>query len=358
MPTLRSTFELQPNGLNAARHIFATVVVFSHAFEVGNYGLDPLKVPTGLTTGDLGVAFFFAVSGFLLARSWSRNPNWKIFLWHRFLRIFPAFWVCLGLCGLVLYPLWVLLQEDSFNSVNWDQALGYITSNALLRIRQPGIGGMFSGHPADGVINGSLWSLFPEFLCYLLVLVLGAAGTLRQRLGPALAFGFILLALGMSLTPVALRSHTGTSLFPPLFYIGKLLYVSSFFAGGILLFVFADKAPISWWTWTGCFTAFAMILFTPSPITRAFLPVAVPYLAISGSCLMPFNRFDGIGDFSYGIYIYHYPIQQIMYGSHLFEESSVGIFALSSWVYTCVLACFSWFGVERIALRIRHRFDR
>jgi len=129
---LRTAFDLQPNGLNAARHLFASVVVYSHAFEVGGYGLDPLKKLTGLTTGDLGVAYFFSVSGFLIARSWIRKPKWNVYLWRRFLRIFSAFWVCLAISALILYPLCSLSAGMAFTRSNWLDGGRYMFVNFLL----------------------------------------------------------------------------------------------------------------------------------------------------------------------------------------------------------------------------------
>lgn len=100
---------------------------------------------------------------------------------HRFLRIFPACWTCLLVSAFVLYPLWCLGSGADFSNANWPDAGMYVLSNALLRIRQQGIGDMFTGNPASGVINGSLWSLFPEFLCYFFVLGLGFLGLFRRR---------------------------------------------------------------------------------------------------------------------------------------------------------------------------------
>jgi peptidoglycan/LPS O-acetylase OafA/YrhL len=356
---LRTTFDHQPNGLNAARHLFASVVVWSHSFEVGGYGVDPLKKLTGLTSGDLAVAYFFAVSGFLIARSWIRKPVWHLYLWHRFLRILPAFWICLLISAFILYPLWLLSSGVAdLGHANWPEAGRYVLTNASLRIRQAGIGDMFSGNPANGVINGSLWSLFPEFLCYLFVLGLGVLDLFRPRMVLAHIAVFAILALGMSLSPCLLLRVAGTDLYPPLFYIGKLVYVGAFFCGGILLAVFAHRIRVSWLLWLGCLLVFGVGLFSPFLFAKALLPIAAPYLAIAGSCLIPFNRCDHFGDFSYGIYIYHFPLQQVMVTSGWAYRVPVGVFFLCSWIFAMLLGCLSWYFIEKPSMSHRNYFAR
>ena len=350
---LRTIFDSQPNSLNLVRHILASIVVYSHAFEVGAYGLDPLKALTGFTSGDICVAFFFAISGYLVCRSWFRNPSVKIYLWHRGLRIFPAFWVCLLLTSFVLFPLWIMISGEDFGGLELREAWSYLFSNFLLRIRQSAIGDMFATNPVQGVVNGSLWSLFPEFLCYLLVLFVARLGFFRRDkrdigLFSALAF---LLSLAFAATPFVLTSVSRAGLYPPLFYIGKLVFVSSFFVCGILLFLLSDKVRVSYVGLFFALTAFVGSLICGFKPAIILLPFLAPYIAISSSLLFPFQGVKLHGDFSYGIYIYHFPAQQILYASGFLSGLNVVGFALFSWFLTLPLAALSWLFVEKVALK-------
>lgn len=347
---LRAIFDSQPNSLNLARHVLASIVVYSHAFETGGYGLDPLKVFTGFTSGDICVAFFFAISGYLVCRSWFRNPSGKIYLWHRSLRIFPAFWVCLILTSFVLFPLWIRISGEDFGGLELRETWSYLFSNFLLRIRQSSIGNMFAANPVQGVVNGSLWSLFPEFLCYLLVLFAGKLGFFKRNMSLFVVLAF-LLCLAFAATPFVLTSVFDTRLYPPLFYVGKLVFVSSFFVCGILLFLLSGKVRVSYVGLFIALTAFVGSLICGFKPAVILLPFLAPYIAISGSLLFPFKGIKLYSDFSYGIYIYHFPVQQVLYAFGFLSGLNVVGFALCSWFLTLPLAVLSWLLVEKVALK-------
>jgi len=161
----------------------------------------------------------------------------------------------------------------------------------------------------------------------------------------------------MSLAPTVLSSAAGTSAYSPLFYSSKVVYVGSFFLGGVILFLVADRLWISWPGWILFLLIFAMALFSPFLISRIMLPFIAPYLAIAGSCLIPFSRFDDLGDFSYGIYIYHYPIQQAIFGATLQDNVPLGAFFLFSWIASLLMAYLSWHFVEKPAMNCCNHFN-
>lgn len=154
--TLAGAFNPRENALNLLRLVLAAAVIFGHAALLGGY---QLPRPLMLAVSELAVDGFFAISGFLITRSWLGYPVWSRYVWHRGLRILPGFWVCLLVTALVLAPLGLLLRGQSLAGY-WtaaDGPLGYVWRNALLWITQPGIAGSpdWSGYP--GSWNGSLW---------------------------------------------------------------------------------------------------------------------------------------------------------------------------------------------------------
>ncbi|MEO5662362.1 MAG: acyltransferase, partial [Nocardioides sp.] len=157
----------RPNGLNLVRLGLASLVIALHTWTVAGEGLhSPYYEPLG----KWAVPGFFCVSGFLIAGSRMRLSLGR-FWWHRALRIFPAYLVCLVVVAFALAPL------STLGGGSWaaDSAVGYVTHNATLVQVQLGIGATAEGQ----VWNGSLWTLSFEFAAYIIagLLLTGASRT-------------------------------------------------------------------------------------------------------------------------------------------------------------------------------------
>src|ERR1700733_6495163 len=197
--TIARSFDPRHNSLNFLRLVLAVVVVVSHAIGLGSF-----KVQNGVNQtsfGQIAVYGFFGISGFLIAGSASRN-NAGRYLWQRFLRIFPAFWICLvvtaflfgaivwnhahpalaGRCGLSCY-----VREPA-------GPVGYVVNNLWLQVHQSTIAHTLPLGYFRPVWNGSLWTLYFEFLCYIMLAVVSVIGLLRHRLAVAILAGAVWLA--------------------------------------------------------------------------------------------------------------------------------------------------------------------
>ena len=129
---------------------------------MGGFGSDPVEMLTHgiLNAGSLAVGGFFVLSGFLLARSGERTGPTR-FLWHRVLRIYPAFWTCLIVTAFIVAPIMYAAQFGSlhgFLAMN-DGPIAYVYHNATLIITQQNIGQLMSSYPDAFALNGSLWTL-------------------------------------------------------------------------------------------------------------------------------------------------------------------------------------------------------
>lgn len=180
---LSEEFSGRSNSFGFVRWTLATLVIVGHSYPLGGFGgaTDPLYDWTGTqeSFGGLAVAGFFIISGFLITRSWRTHPTVARFLWHRFLRIFPAFWVCMLLTAFAFAPLAWWLQQGGLNgylSQPGPTPAGYVLNNLWLVMNQYVIGDLLTDTPygsvAGGIWNGSLWTLSYEFACYLVVAVL------------------------------------------------------------------------------------------------------------------------------------------------------------------------------------------
>jgi peptidoglycan/LPS O-acetylase OafA/YrhL len=322
-------FESQPNALNFLRLCLALEVIVWHSYALRGSTWLPGWVTRPL--GDIAVDSFFAISGFLITRAWIRRPSAGRFLLARARRVLPGLWVCLLVTAFALAPLvaWWTGQAAPPLSSQWH----YVLRNALTRYAEPGIAGGPAGVPVAGAWNGSLWSLGFEVNCYLLVLAAGIVGVLRKR---ALVVGATVAAWGLLVA--------GSATVPPLSLRTLLM-----FGCGATLYLFADLVPSSRRLAVGCGLVLAASLALPDYRVLAAFPLA--YLCIFGG--LELGRRPELvlrHDFSYGTYIYAFPVQQALLACGV-TLGWAGFAGLSS-ALTLPVAAASWFLVERPAQRL------
>lgn len=354
--TLADRLSSRGNAVTLLRLLAAGVVVFGHAWEVGGHGPDPLHRTFGEPyrdggvnlAGELGVNTFFALSGYLVTQSWLRSRSLGDFAQKRLRRILPAFWVCLALTGLVLFPWLWARQHDAACATAFSDApvLGYVGRNFLLRINQAHFGDLFATHPAAGVANGALWSLFPEFLCYVGVAFAGACLAFTSR--RALLWCAALAVFALHLAGPTLLAHASPGAAARGWIVWRFATQASFFAAGALWRVHAERMIVT----------LPRALLVGAISTGAFAlggyfvaaPLFVPPLALLAAATLPGAALERGGDFSYGTYLYHYPIQQtlVAFGATLWSPWT--LFA-ASLLLALPIAALSWFVVEQPALR-------
>ncbi len=336
--------DLRNNSIGFLRFLFAATVIWSHAFGNGGFGYDPLARlnPNGATSGFLAVGGFFVLSGFLITRSYETVSSTGRFIWHRFLRIFPAFWVCLVVTAFGFAPLAFAYQHRTllryFAEV--PSPWSYVASNALLGIHQDRIGTVLAHVPIPFTLNLSLWTLNPEFFCYLCIAAVGLTGALRS--GPAVVAAAALALLG---------GYTGLLWRYGDIMVVQVLTLFVYFAFGAFAYLIRDRIPMAASLALLCAAALLGTL-----TTRAFAPVAIPciaYLTLFAAMRLPLRGFDRRMDLSYGLYIYAFPVQQLlaMYGINAF---GFGPYFLSALAIAGVLAAASWFTIERPSLSLKH----
>jgi peptidoglycan/LPS O-acetylase OafA/YrhL len=344
------------NSLNFLRLVLALTVLVSHAIGLG-FGLDPSVNHT--PTGTIAVYGFFGISGYLIAGSAIRNHAGR-YLWQRFLRIFPGFWVALVLTafffGLIgwLSPgeyrlVGFIAHGDSHCGVSCylgarNSPFDYVLSNGLLKINQPLIAGT--------AWNGSLWTLFFEFLSYLFLLALAMAGFLRQRIW-TLATTIGLWAIVTAITFIPSYAERFSS--PAYGFAMDFLKLTTIFMVGAVIFLYRDRIPDSGWLALLCavvFTAslwlpgeFPMWGFTPSDLLAPLIAYPLLWLGIH----LPFQKIGSKNDYSYGLYIYAYPVTVLLAIWHI-QRWGEAVFVLLCIAATVPFAVGSWWFIEKRAL--------
>ena len=343
--TLERTLDSRSNALNFVRLVLASLVIFGHAADLS--GVE-LPTPLALMLSEVPVDGFFAISGYLIARSWQRNPQWRAFLQHRILRIGPGYLVCLLVTGIVIAPVATLLAGRSLDGY-WsasDGPLAYFLRNITLWIGQFQISGGPTGVPVPLNWDASLWTLGWEFLCYLGLGFIGALGvlTVRRAALPWLFAAIWFINLFGSYADVTGRFTAITAKIEPMDRFALM------FVAGTLLFAFQDRVPMraDVAVVSGCLVVVG-IFFTRDYRLLGALPLA--YLMLWLGASLPV-RLGMRNDISYGIYIYGFPVQQALVLWGIAAIGWIG-FAVLGLVATIPIAALSWWLIERPSLRLK-----
>jgi peptidoglycan/LPS O-acetylase OafA/YrhL len=330
------------NNFNLLRLALASLVMLSHSFELidGNRSRELLtRAFHTISFGELAVDGFFLLSGYLIVGSYIRRPHALRFLQHRVLRIYPGFLVCLAVCALTVAPIGA--GPGYFAAFD-----GWAFVRGALVLDVQGIPPTFTALAVHAV-NGSLWSLGPEFQCYLLALTCGLLGAYRRpwlwiAVGLAFATLYSLHAAHIELTVFGKRHD---------FY--RLVYrLGMFFVAGGYLGLQGSRIRYSALGALGCCAALILCLRHPQlaePGFALFGGYVLLWLAQRQSTWLEAAR--RLPDFSYGTYLYGWPIQQLLLLA-LGTMHPLLLFVLSvplAWL----TGLASWYGVERPCLALK-----
>ncbi|NNC13083.1 acyltransferase [Planctomonas sp. JC2975] len=338
-------FPSHRNSMNMFRLVFAAMVLFAHSWFTAGQGTGPGF--RGENLGGWAVAGFFVLSGFLITGS-RISHNAGEFLVHRVARIFPAFLVCLAITAFVFAPVALYAQHHSLSGYfsTPSTPLNYIWSNAGLHMDNYGIGQSLDTVPYKDAWDGSLWTLYYEFLCYLIIWVLGGLLVFRRSIVPMI----VLWALSvLNYAGLGLAQRLGLN--QDYLLLSRLL---PYFLGGSIAYFVIRRWGISPVIGiVSALAAAACICFIPGFGGQASAPF-LAYALIWLSTLIPQPAFIARNDISYGFYIYAWPMQQLV---AVFGGASHGMWLY--WAITAVLttafATASWFLVERPVLRLVKR---
>ena len=330
----------QRNSLDLLRLVAAMLVLYSHQFVLMGQA-DPSFL--GLTTfGGAGVTVFFFLSGLLVWSSWDRDPHLLRFFTRRSLRIFPALWV-LVVCSLFLLgPVYSTLSlSDYFSGA---ETRAYV-STAFLVPRYT-LSGVFEDNPYARVVNGSLWTLPVEFLCYVSVAALGCLrGVSKGFRMAAMLLGVILLA---SFAP-----RVAGLKFIPYFEMVVAFWAGAFY--GYACKKTDQTNPAQWLTWgAGLLALVAFALLGPRGFERsAMLLLAAGWVMGAQRLTWGAVLTDRWGDLSYGFYIWAFPVQQMVVHTGRTQGWGWGASFVGSLILTGGLAWLSWRLVEKPVLRFK-----
>jgi peptidoglycan/LPS O-acetylase OafA/YrhL len=346
---VQTIFDQHKNNFDFLRLALSTLVVFSHSYPLatGSESAEPFNLVTRhqVTGGHIAVDLFFIISGFLIAASYDRSRNLGDFLKKRVLRIYPAFIVAM------LLELFVVLPASGGHMVAVSTvSRAYDFGLQTIRLQEFHYEGAFAGNPAiGGTINGSVWSIQYEFWCYIGVALLGMTGLLRSnRCLIGILVGSVVIAV---LFAVFKWTPSGSVLgviigYPP--FWARLLPM--YMAGVVFYRVRSHLALRTSWIIVAC-ASLMVAAVLPYGWTIVF-PVAGTFLVLTLAFhrSVPLNGWSRYGDFSYGAYLYAFPVEQLIMR---FIGHPVLPWVLFSLALPISLMCAftSWHLVERWFLR-------
>ena len=315
----------------------ACLVLFSHQYSV--LGQTEPALFQGQSLANAGVLIFFSISGYLVTQSWCRDPNALRFILKRFLRIWPGIAVVTLLCACVLGPIVSTLTWKAYFAA--PEFLAYLGNLRLVRLLYV-LPGVFETNPYPQIVDGPLWTISIELRWYLILLAAGVAGLMRKRR----------LVLASSAAFVLWYFVVETGVMTPQYKFGL------FFCAGVCLALFRED----WQRWPFALlgisigAAVAACIFGNYDLAvLCALPVSIVFAGTRSTPVL--NRFGRFGDFSFGVYIYAFPVQQTLVWAGGKDWSFAYGLTLAALI-TLACAALSWHLVERQALGLKRHLHR
>jgi peptidoglycan/LPS O-acetylase OafA/YrhL len=313
---------MRKNNFDIVRLVLASVVVLIHCYDLSNSSR--LVIILHLLNAHYAVEGFFAISGFLIFASYERCTSIWEYCQNRAYRILPGYWLSTLLCLAIAF---------SMHSFHVGKFL--IANLTFANFIQPNIPGVFTNNPGDDSMNGALWTIKIELMFYAAVPFI--VWLCRRVNRDAVLWSLLVLSIVFRMV-YATHAQLVVQLPGQLsfFMVGALVYyhLPWFKRNGIWLMVGAAACYIVY-TETGWY----------------FLrPFAMAGLTMGACHLLP--HIEGPtrwGDFSYGTYILHYPIIQLIVAAGFFQKNAWLALAGTVVVVACA-ALLSWFFVEKPSL--------
>ncbi|AIF46704.1 acyltransferase family protein [Dyella japonica] len=321
------------------RLMAASMVIYGHGNAVSANARFPdlfVWLGWGSYSGAIAVSAFFVISGFMITGSYVRRRHLPSFLWARLLRIYPAYVFCLLVSAYLVGAIVTSLPLADY--LRDQQVWRYVSKNLELgKYLAYHLPGVFTGNQVGGAVNGSIWTLPAEVRMYLWVALVGVTGILG---GKYLATVFIaaLVAWGV-MRPASI----------PLVPLADFVPLAGYFALGA--FCFLNRA----WVYVGWPVALVTGILAWLAHGSVVYPFAMALALASFVFAFAYNtrcdRFNRLGDYSYGLYLWGFPIQQVV-AQHVPGASGLANAAFA-WPLAMVMAIFSWHMVEKPALGLK-----
>ena len=342
------------NNFNLIRIVAAFAVLITHSFTLatGKSDVEPLRQSIDMTMGTIAVDVFFIASGFLVSASLLTRQSIVEFVWARILRIFPALLIMVLLIVFGMGAFFTSLPLASYFADS--EVYIYFLKCATLITQTPYyLPGVFKGNPFQPIVNGSLWTMPYEIKMYAILAVIWVVLQRRKEdrlklFKLALVTGFVVS--GVLVFVLNFAQSTG-GIFA--WIDDAFVWLFFMFFSGAVFYILKEHITLSrpfFWLCVVALISAALInsdvFFILYVLTIAYILFYVAYIP-SGYI----RKYNQMGDYSYGVYIYAWPVQQSV--AALIPGVSVLSMLLTSTFITFLLAALSWHLLERRALSLK-----
>ncbi|MCD0464659.1 acyltransferase [Flavobacterium sp. ENC] len=322
------------NCFDFLRFFFAANILLAHLSELSQNS--NLAFLSHFSNAIIAIKGFFVISGFLVAKSFVNTSSLKEYFIKRAKRILPAYVVVVVFSVLIFSFFSSADFLDYFSDSNTYKYLGW--NLVFLNFMQPCLPGLFEGNLLCAV-NGALWTLKVEEGFYIVLpLIFYAIKKTKRPILILVSLYFLSLLYWFMMD----------SYFNKPLLAKQLPGYLSYFVTGIFLFlnfefIMKFKKTIL------MFSVLILLSYYFSNLqTDVFYPAAFGCIVIIMAYNLPFlNNFGKYGDFTYGLYIYHFPVIQIFRQYDLFEKYNAYLMAVAVILITLFFAVLSWFLIER-----------
>ncbi|MBD2700711.1 acyltransferase [Spirosoma sp. BT702] len=332
------------NNFNLLRLIAACAVIFCHAQPAAGKSITAINYYSGFVAVDV----FFITSGFLVTGSLLKRNNINFFIVSRFLRIFPGLFVCLLFSVFIIGALFTTLPLKAY--LTNLQISTYLYHNLnLFSTTECSLPGVFENNHFKSCVNVSLWTLPWEIKMYIGLLILGAFRLFINALFSLRIIKVIIITIFIFSVSLTIYRYFKTNNFdnPSRF--------TAMFSSGALFYIYRDRIILSQSLFICLLLLLIAFLFKkdwlliPYALSICYLVI---YLAFIPKGFI--RKFNKLPDYSYGVYIYGFPVQQSI--AALYTTISLKEMIIYSFIITVLLASLSWHFIEKPALSLKKYF--
>lgn len=362
------SLDTRRNNFDFLRLFLALLVVVTHSFTVmGRESEEPINRLSQCqdSFGSVAVGGFFVISGFLITQSWCRSRTAWAYFRKRILRIYPAFIAATLFLAFVICPLGADREARVFAPIQFAKIVAHSVTLAPYVCRHVfTIAHNGTRMPQYAQLDSPMWTIAYEFMCYIGVALLAWVGILRRRgLVLVILAGAIVLAFCFRRYPeeatrpqwlhwLTLIDHHWPA---QLGIFNRWPRLAAFFLAGGAYYLYREELPLKILPALLCFISLLLGACWPE-VWAVILPTFGTYFILwfALNPRIPLHAFAKHGDFSYGAYLYAWPVQQLAvlwfgtaFSPWLLVACVIPLSVLAGWC--------SWHLVEKRFIRLKNK---
>jgi peptidoglycan/LPS O-acetylase OafA/YrhL len=339
MKVLDTVLKRENNNFDLIRLLAALMVLLFHTFYLfkdHEPHIHSSALLKGESIGGLAVYVFFFLSGMFITSSFINSRSNYAFGLMRIFRLWPALIVCVILTVFIAGPLVSRYPVRAYFAS--EGARGYLIHDILLYHIRYALPGVFETNYYPAAVNGSIWTLPIEIICYFMVYLLGIIRVFKNKIVVIIIYSLIITLYFLNLGSVQ----------------DYLKAPFPFFVAGSLFYIFGKNIIVDY----KISIAFIIIYCIFFKVFFLYLAVVYGVLVLGSSGI--FKSIKLPGDFSYGIYIYAFLIQQLV--AHYNPDMTPYQSLFLTTPATVLMASLSWYFIEhpsiQFARKIAHNLQR